>query len=120
LAQWENNGQGWLLRTKAGVVSAARHRDQLPKQGDFRLVEMRVEDKGNGYQLTGVFVYRLAAFGALANLCRNDDAILTSIIEPSTLNRSQKYSVWELLRQQMMPEIWERSAEALKQLSNED
>ena len=109
-----------MLRTKAGVVNAARHREQLPKQGDFRLVEMRLEDEGNGYQLTGVFVYRLAAFGALANLCRSDEAILSSIVEPGSLNRSQKYSVWELLRQQMMPEIWERSAEALKQLSNED
>ena len=118
LAQWENNGQGWMLKTRAGTASVARHRDQLPKQGEFRLVEMKLDDTEAGYRLTNIAVYRLAAFGALLKLCRGDDAILTSIVEPSSLNKAQRHSVWESLRQQLIPEIWERSAEVLKYLSN--
>lgn len=120
MAQWENNGQGWMFKTKAGLASVARHRDQLPNKGDFRLIEIKLEDTEAGYRLTQIVVYRLAAFDALLNLCRGDDAIFTSVVEPSSLNKAQKLSVWESLRQQLIPDVWERSAEAMKCLSSDD
>ena len=46
IAAWENNGQGWRLKTDHGFVSAARNRDKIPGEGDFKLVELGMDPRG--------------------------------------------------------------------------
>jgi hypothetical protein len=59
-ATWENNGQGWMLKTSFGLVQASRNFDQLPAQGDFKIVELKLNMTDGGLQLVGIRAYQLA------------------------------------------------------------
>ena len=119
-ALWQNNGEGWMLRTNTGYVSALRNRDQLPSQGDFRLVELKLETKEAGRHLIGLMVYQLAARWALTSLERGDDAICAKIAGPGGLNKDQKNVVRNALKELFMYQVWERADRALEYLGNTD
>jgi len=65
VAAWENNGNGWMLKTNFGFVSAHRNYEQLPAQGDFKLVEFQMRLDDNGLRLQDLMVYQLAKRWAL-------------------------------------------------------
>ena len=48
VALWENNGKGWMLKTDAGLASATRNPEQLPSEGDFKLVELKFKACDDG------------------------------------------------------------------------
>ncbi len=120
VANWENDGQGWLLKTNAGLVSAVRNRDKLPTQGDFKLVELKLAQTPTGMQLTGICSYQLAKSWALANLARGDDLVVRTITGYGSLNRDQKNVVRQVLREHFMREVWERAQAILDYLGNND
>ena len=119
-ALWQNNGEGWMLKTNAGYVSAPRNRDQLPSQGDFRLVELKLESKESGRHLIGLGVYQLAARWALTSLERGDDAICAKITGPGGLNKDQKNLVRNAIKELFMHQIWERADRVLEYLGSTD
>ena len=119
-ALWQNNGEGWMLKTNAGYVSAPRNRDQLPSQGDFKLVELKLESKESGRHLIGLSVYQLAARWALTSLERGDDAIAAKITGPGGLNKDQKNVVRNAIKELFMHQIWERADRVLEYLGNTD
>ena len=119
-AQWQNNGEGWMLKTNAGYVSAPRNRDQLPSQGDFKLVELKLETKEAGRHLIGLVVYQLAARWALNSLERGDDAICAKITGPSGLNRDQKNLVRNAIKELFMHQVYEHADAVLEYLGNAD
>jgi hypothetical protein len=119
-AQWQNNGEGWMLKTNAGYVSAPRNRDQLPSQGDFKLVELKLESKESGRHLVGLMVYQLAARWALSSLERGDDAIAAKITGPGGLNKDQKNAVRNAIKELFMHQIWEHADRVLEYLGNTD
>jgi len=120
IAAWENNGQGWRIRTDYGFVSAARNPDKLPNQGDFQLVELRLGEGAEGHSLRGIRVYQLAKRWALTHLERGDDAICKSIVGLGSLLRAQKDAVRQHLQQQFMRTVWGNAAEVLDYLANDD
>lgn len=120
IAAWENNGNGWMLRTNFGFVSANRNYEQLPAQGDFKLVEFIMHLDDHGLRLQDLVVYQLARRWALTNLDKGDDKILKSITGPGFLNKQQKASVQKLLKELFMRHVWEEAHRVLDYLLNTD
>ncbi len=75
VAAWANDGQGWMLKTNAGLVPVTRNSENLPTQGDFKLVELKLETREAGLHLLGLAVYQLALHWALTCLNEGDDRI---------------------------------------------
>lgn len=120
IATWENNGQGWRIRTEHGFASAARNPEKIPGQGDFKLVELRMEHSDGEMQLRGLRVYQLTKRWALNGLGRGDDVVCKSITGPGSLLRIQKNAVRAYLQERFMREVWGNAAEVLDYLSNDD
>jgi hypothetical protein len=120
VALWENNGSGWMFRSGGGFISAKRNRENLPSQGDFKLVELRLTVTSEGKRLVGLMIYQLAARWALTALDQGDDAIVGKITGPGPLNRDQKNAVRQALRDQFMRQVWERATQVLEYLGNAD
>ncbi len=120
IATWENNGQGWMLKTSFGLVQANRNFEQLPAQGDFKLVELKLHMTDGGLQLVGIRTYQLGQRYALTTLDKADDLIVGKIASPGFLNRDQKHVVRRLIRDQFMRHVWEHSDEVLDYLGNTD
>jgi hypothetical protein len=120
IATWENNGQGWRIRTEHGFASAARNPEKIPGQGDFKLVELRMDQRGGEMQLRGLRVYQLAKRWALNGLGRGDDVVCKSITGPGSLFRIQKNAVRAQLQERFMREVWGSATDVLDYLSNDD
>ncbi len=120
VAAWTNNGQGWLLKTDAGLVNARRNADQIPSAGDFKLVELKLELTGDGRRLSGLRIYQLANRWALLALAHDDDQITEKITGLGALNREQKFVVRQALKDQFMRPVWENAATVLEYLANTD
>ena len=120
VASWQNNGKGWMLNTRTGPISAKRNQDQIPAEGDFRLVELKLATAEEGHRLAGITSYRLARRWALAKLARGEDEILSAITELGSLGKEQKVAVRDAIRERFMPRIWENSREVLDYLAGTD
>jgi hypothetical protein len=119
-AAWANDGKGWTLKTNTGMVPAARNPEQLPAQGDFKLVALKLESREAGLHLLGLTAYQLAKSWALTCLDEGDDRICERVTGPGSLNRDQKFAVRRMLRENFMPEVWEHAKEVLEYLANTD
>lgn len=120
VAAWKDDGHGWMLRTTAGWVSAARNPEQLPNQGNFKLVELGLEATEEGLRLQTITSYQLAPRWALTRLTRGDEKILAAVTGPGCLNRAQKDAIRQLLVEQLMRDVWKDAAEVLDYLANTD
>ena len=78
-AVWENNGRGWMLNMDSGLVSATRNPEQIPSEGEFKLVELRPKMGDAGLRLEDIAVFQLAERWALTNLAAGDDPIMTVV-----------------------------------------
>lgn len=121
VATWEANGQGWMIRSGTTFVRAIKNPDKLPAQGDFKLVELQIITRPDGFhRLEGLHVYQLAPRYALTRIERGEDAILGSIRGPGSLNRDQKATVFRYIREKFMREIWEDNQALVDYLTNQD
>ncbi len=120
VATWKNDGHGWMLKTGFGMISASRNHEQLPAQGNFKLVELKIDMTDDGLRLHGLAVYQLAPRWALTKLDKGDDQIVSSISGPGWLNRDQKNVVRMFIRDQFMRDVWEEAEEVLDYLGNTD
>jgi hypothetical protein len=119
-ALWANDGHGWVLKTNTGNVPAARNPEKLPVQGDYKLVELKMEKRDEGMHLLGLSVYQLAQRWALTALEESDDRICSRITARGSLNREQKFLVRRMFRENFMPEVWEHATDVLDYLANAD
>ena len=56
----------------------------------------------------------------MTNLDRNDDRILTAVTGHGALNRSQKNAIRNVIHEQFMHEVWEKSHAVMDYLNNAD
>lgn len=119
-ATWQDNGQGWKLRTSHGFTSAGRSHDQLPGQGEFVLAELVLELTDEGLRLTGLTAYELAYRYALTRLERGSDDILHAVVGLGRLNREQKNEIRKYIRQQFMQVVWADATDVREYLGNTD
>jgi hypothetical protein len=120
VAIWANDGMGWMLKTHTGLVPATRNPEKIPSQGNFKLVELKLESREAGLHLLGLTVYQLAERWALTCLDEGDDRICERITGYGSLGREQKFAVRRMLRENFMPEVWEHAKEILDFLANAD
>ncbi|NUQ65516.1 MAG: hypothetical protein HUU20_23860 [Pirellulales bacterium] len=120
LAIWENNGQGWTVKTRAGYLPASRNQDKLPTEGHFILVELRLGATEDGFRMTGIMTWRLAERWALGALARGDDPILKKIEGPGSLSKDQKFALCQHIKEQFMREVWASVPEIHDYLLNTD
>ena len=120
VATWQSDGKGWMLKTNFGLVSALRNGDKLPAQGDFKLVELRLDMTGDGLRLDGIRSYQLAQRWALTSLDKGDDQIAAKITALGFLNREQKNAVRNAIKDQFMRGVWEGADNVLAYLGNID
>ncbi|MGQ9564442.1 MAG: hypothetical protein ACUVQH_12530 [Thermogutta sp.] len=121
VATWEANGQGWMIRSGTTFVRVIKNPDKLPAQGDFKLVELQITTRPDGFhRLEGLHVYQLAPRYALTRIERGEDAILGAIRGPGSLNRDQKAAVFRYIREKFMREIWEDNQALIDYLTNQD
>jgi hypothetical protein len=120
LASWQNNGEGWMLKTHTGMVPASRNRGQVLSHGDFKLVELKLQSNGPDRRLIGIRSYQLAEHYALSSLERGDDQIVDKITGPGRLNREQKNVVRTVIKDQFMYEVWKDGTEVLEYLASTD
>ncbi len=120
VAVWEHDGQGWQINVGSGFASAARNTDQLPSQGNFKLVELQLETTEQGRRLVGLRCYGLARHWALPALARGDDAVISKLTGPAGLTRGQKDLVRQVLRERFMPDVWRGAQKVLDYLASTD
>jgi hypothetical protein len=120
VAMWENNGSGWMFKAGSGFISARRARENLPAQGDFKLVELKLVVEPDGKRLEGLASYQLATRWALTSLDQGDDAIAGKITGLGSLNRDQKNAVRQAMKEQFMREVWEHATNVLDYLASAD
>jgi hypothetical protein len=120
VATWKDDGQGWMLKTNTGLVSAVRNPDQLPNQGDFKLVELKMEMTDAGLRLAGITSYQLAQRWALTCLDKGHDKIVSRITGLGCLNRDQKHVVRQVIKDHFMREVWAEADNVLEYLANTD
>jgi hypothetical protein len=120
VADWKANGRGWMLKTNAGLISAVRNPDQLPNQGDFKLVELGFKTTEDGVRLDGITSYQLAPRWALTHLDKGDHKILSAVTGPGGLNKTQKSAVHQVIMDQLMHEVWKDAQRVLDYLANTD
>ena len=119
-ATWQSDGHGWMMKMGPNYVSAKRDRENLPTEGDFKLVELTFAVTPEGRRLTGVIAFQLALRWALTVLHEGDDQITGKIRSFGSLNREQKFAVRQALKEHFMPDVWEHSPEVLEYLANLD
>jgi len=118
VAAWEDSVQGWMLRSPAGFVSLARNTDKVPSQGDFKLIELRMEQVDDTVHLVGITVYQMAKRWALANLHKTPNQVISAGLAP--LSKAQKNAVHRHLREQVPRHIWEDASAVIEYLTNTD
>ncbi len=118
IAVWE--GDGWQLKTPSGLIPAKRNTEQIPSQGVFRLVELRVTRTADAMYLTGIISHELTPRWALPAIARGDSQILEKIVGPSGLTRDQKQMVRHYLQESFMPDVWRHSQEITEYLASAD
>ncbi|HEY4759545.1 MAG TPA: hypothetical protein VIH42_03095 [Thermoguttaceae bacterium] len=120
IATWANDGKGWMLKTNSGMINAMRNREKVPNQGNFVLVELKIDAAEAGMKLRGITTYNLPARWALPAITEGDNQICNKITGYGTLTKEQKGVIRLAIRDQFMHEIWEGAAKVLEYLNNAD
>jgi len=102
------------------MVPASRSQVQLPSQGDFKLVELRLKSTDEGLRVTGLVSFQLALHWALNKLSKGDSQIISAITGLGSLNREQKNIVRSAMKEWFMYEIWKDAQNVLEYLDNTD
>ena len=107
-AFWEI-GKGWQFYTGHGYVSARQNKDLLPTSGTFKFVEMILEQKKTGKQLTGIRTFSLAGKWAIPAIGREPEEILAKIDGKAVLTKQQRLQLLTYIRKNYMPDFLENS-----------
>jgi hypothetical protein len=120
VATWTNDGKGWLLKTNAGMVSAARNREKVPCEGNFALIELKMGTTEEGLKLKGITAFKIPQRWAVPAIAEGDDAICAKITGYGTLSKDQKAVIRLAMREYFMYEVWEGATKVLEFLNNTD
>ena len=120
IATWANDGKGWLIKSNTGMVSASRYREKVPCEGNFVLVELKMQTAAEGMKLQGITAYKLPLRWAIPAIAEGDDAICAKIAGFGTLSKEVKSVIRLALKEHFMYEIWEHATKVLEFLNSPD
>lgn len=120
-AFWQS-GKGWQVAAGPGgtLVPAKSSADQLPRQGEFRFVELIMQDTDTAPKVVGLHIFQLARQYALTKLAQEENAILSAITSASGLLRSQKDSLIMALKTHFLRSAWADSKNVYDYLLGDD
>ncbi len=106
LAYWDMK-KGWQLATTAGSLVPVRgNMEMLPTQGDFRLVELFMQEQDGISRVTALHIYQLARQYSLTKLQGDENAVLSTITTTVGLGHSQKKALMQALKTNFPRAAW--------------
>ncbi|MDD3468623.1 MAG: hypothetical protein PHE53_01425 [Thermoguttaceae bacterium] len=119
-ARWESPATGWQIAGGTGFIPLLGNTSRLPREGDFRLVEMTLQENADTVRIMRMKTKKLPPIYPLAALTQTESAILTATLGDSGLLREQKNAVYTYLRERFMPEVLSPAQKLLDYLADYD
>ena len=119
IAYWQMS-TGWQVSDGSRLVSAKRNSQLLPKQGDFRFIEMQFGDVDGEFRITKLRIFQLASQYSVSKIAGDEGEVLTTITRAAGLTRSQKGALLQGLKAHFMRGVWADSPAIYEYLFNED
>lgn len=119
-ARWESPATGWQLVGGTGWIPLLGNTSQLPREGDFRLVEIVLQEDADSVRILGMRTKKLPPIYPLAALTQTEAAILTATLGDCGLLREQKNAVYTYLRERFMPDVLSPAQKLLDYLADYD
>ena len=111
IARWDDDGKGWMVQVKDGLVKAQNNTQQLPTMGNYVFIEIEIVSEGPRQRLAGVHPFTLPGAFALTKLGKHEGAILEALERTTTLNDRQRTLVKQRINAKYLPSIWDDAAE---------
>lgn len=119
LAVWQLE-TGWQVNDGSRLVSAKRNAQILPKQGDFRFIELQLGSVNDEFLVTKLRIFQLARQYSVSKIAQDENEVLSTISGASSLTRSQKNALFQGLKKYFMRSVWADSPAVYDFLLNED
>ena len=119
IAYWQMS-TGWQISDGTRLVSAKRNAQLLPKQGDFRFIEMQFGEVDGEFRITKLRIFQLASQYSVSKIAGDEGEVLTTITRAAGLTRSQKGALLQGLKAHFMRGVWADSPAIYEYLFNED
>ena len=119
IAYWQMS-TGWQVSDGSRLVSAKRNSQLLPKQGDFRFIEMQFGDVDGEFRITKLRIFQLASQYSVSKIAGDEGEVLSTITRAAGLTRSQKGALLQGLKAHFMRSVWADSPAIYEYLFNED
>ncbi|MCR5165411.1 MAG: hypothetical protein K6C40_15515 [Thermoguttaceae bacterium] len=119
IAYWQMS-TGWQVSDGSRLVSAKRNSQLLPKQGDFRFIEIQFGDVDGEFRITKLRIFQLASQYSVSKIAGDEGEVLSTITRAAGLTRSQKGALLQGLKAHFMRGVWADSPAIYEYLFNED
>lgn len=119
LAYWQMD-RGWQWNDGTKLVSAKRNSELLPKQGDFRFIELQMGESNGEFQITKLRIFQLARHYSVTKIALDENEILTTITGVSGLDSRQKQALLQGFKAHLMRSVWADAQPIYEYLFNED
>ncbi|MDO4424645.1 MAG: hypothetical protein Q4D17_02630 [Planctomycetia bacterium] len=119
LAVWQMEN-GWQVNDGSRLISAKRNAQILPKQGDFRFLELQLGTVDEEFRITKMRIFQLARQYSVSKIALDENEVLSTIIGAASLTRSQKSTLLQGLKKYFMRSVWADSPAIYDFLLNDD
>ncbi len=119
LAVWQLEN-GWQINDGSRLVSAKRNAQLIPKQGDFRFIELQLGTVNEEFLITKLRIFQLARQYSISKIALDENDVLSTITGAASLTRSQKNALFQGLKKYFMRSVWADSPAVYDFLLNED
>lgn len=119
VAYWQNE-TGWQVNDGVKLVSARRNAQVIPKQGDFRFLELQLGTVDEEFRITKIRIFQLARQYSVTKIAQEENDVLSTITRHAGLTRSQKNALLQGLKKHFMRSVWADSPAVYDYLMNED
>ena len=119
IAYWQNE-TGWQVNDGVKLVSARRNAQVIPKQGDFRFLELQLGTVDEEFRITKIRIFQLARQYSVTKIAQEENDVLSTITRHASLTRSQKNALLQGLKKHFMRSVWADSPAVYDYLMNED
>ncbi|MDO4629678.1 MAG: hypothetical protein Q4C70_10900, partial [Planctomycetia bacterium] len=111
---------GWQVNDGVKLVSARRNSQAIPKQGDFRFIELQLGEQDGEFRVLRIRIFQLARQYSVTKIALEENDVLTTITSQSGLTRSQKNVLLQSLKAHFMRGMWADSPAIYEYLLNDD
>ncbi len=119
VAYWQMT-TGWQVNDGVKLVSARRNSQAIPKQGDFRFLELQLGEQDGEFRVLRIRIFQLARQYSVTKIALEENDVLATITTQTGLTRSQKNVLLQSLKAHFMRGMWADSPAIYEYLLNDD